>query len=185
MLASVGHDFVLDRDLSEYISYDHLLVDTDRLTAGAYILTDKNKHQITVFHPGAMQLADIQKVPENDFTYAVISPNSKGAMFAHAEQAKVLGAQVFFDPGQAMSLFTSDDIVHMAKYSDVLIVNDYEYSLLDKLVSTDLLALFPMIFVTKGSDGVEMLTGDVELHVHSCKDIVAVDPTGAGDAFRA
>jgi len=185
MLASVGHDFVLDRDLSEYISYDHLLVDTDRLTAGAYILTDKNKHQITVFHPGAMQLADIQKVPENDFTYAVISPNSKGAMFAHAEQAKALGAQVFFDPGQAMSLFTSDDIVYMAKYSDVLIVNDYEYSLLDKLVSTDLLALFPMIFVTKGSAGVEMLTGDVELHVHSCKDIVAVDPTGAGDAFRA
>jgi adenosine kinase len=185
MLASVGHDFVLDKTLSDYINYNHIVVDTDRLTAGAYILTDKNKHQITVFHPGAMQLADTQKAPESNFTYAIIAPNSKGAMFAHAEQAKAAGAQVFFDPGQAMSLFGSDDIVHMAKYSDVLIVNDYEYSLLDKLVSTDLLALFPMIFVTKGADGVEMLTGDVELHVHACKDIVAVDPTGAGDAFRA
>ena len=30
-----------------------------------------------------------------------------------------------------------------------------------------------------------MLSGDVELHVHACHDIVAVDPTGAGDAFRA
>lgn len=88
MLASVGYDFVLDKKLSNYINYNHLLVDTDRLTAGAYILTDKNKHQITVFHPGAMQLADTQKVPESDFTYAIIAPNSKGAMFAHAEQAK-------------------------------------------------------------------------------------------------
>ena len=55
MLASVGHDFVLDKQLSNYINYNHLSVDVDRLTAGAYILTDKNKHQITVFHPGAMQ----------------------------------------------------------------------------------------------------------------------------------
>jgi len=185
MLASVGHDFVLDRDLSQHVNYDHLLVDTDRLTAGAYILTDKNKHQITVFHPGAMQLADTQKVPEKDFVYAIIAPNSKAAMFAHAEQSKQSWTQVFFDPGQAMSLFSGDDIVAMAKYCDVLIVNDYEYSLLEKLISTDLLALFPMIFVTKGADGVEMLTGDVELHVHGCRDIVAVDPTGAGDAFRA
>jgi adenosine kinase len=92
---------------------------------------------------------------------------------------------VFFDPGQAISLFSGEDILVMSRHSDVLIVNDYEYSLIQKLVDVDLLALFPMIFVTKGSDGVLMLTGDVELHVHACKDIVAVDPTGAGDAFRA
>lgn len=67
----------------------------------------------------------------------------------------------------------------------MLIVNDYEYSLVQKLVGVDVLALFPTVFVTKGADGVEMLTGDVELHVHACQDIVAVDPTGAGDAFRA
>lgn len=67
----------------------------------------------------------------------------------------------------------------------MLIVNDYEYSLLQNLVGVDLLALFPVVFVTKGADGVLMLTGDVELHVHACKDIVAMDPTGAGDAFRA
>jgi len=65
-----------------------LLVDTDCLTAGAYILTDKNKHQITVFHPGAMHKATEQSVPKNGYTYAIISPNAKDAMFAHAEQAK-------------------------------------------------------------------------------------------------
>lgn len=86
---------------------------------------------------------------------------------------------MFFDPGQAMSLFSGDDIIHMAKYCDYLIVNDYEYSLVQKLVGVDVLALFPVIFVTKGGDGVQMLTGDVELHVHACRDIVAVDPTGA------
>lgn len=185
MLASVGHDFVLDKEFSKHINYNHLLVDIDHLTAGAYILTDKNKHQITVFHPGAMQSSSTQSVPDNDFVYAIIAPNDKQAMFAHAEQAKAAGAQVFFDPGQAMSLFSWDDIVAMSKYSDVLVVNDYEYSLLEKLVSADLLALFPIIFVTRGADGVEMLTGDVELHVHGCRDIVAVDPTWAGDAFRA
>lgn len=185
MLASVGHDFVLDRDMSEYVNYNNLLVDTERLTAGAYILTDKNKHQITVFHPGAMQLAGEQVVPENTYAYAIVAPNAKEAMFAHAEQSKKLWAQVFFDPGQAMSLFSWDDIVAIAKHCDVLIVNDYEYSLVQKLVGVDVLALFPTVFVTKGADGVEMLTGDVELHVHACQDIVAVDPTGAGDAFRA
>jgi adenosine kinase len=185
MLASVGHDFVLDRDLSQYINYDNLSVDTDRLTAGAYILTDKNKHQITAFHPGAMQQAAQQEVPSLDYMYAIIAPNDKQAMFTHAQQSKKLWAQVFFDPGQAMSLFSWDDIIAISKYSDVLIVNDYEYSLLQKLVAVDLLALFPMIFVTKGADGVLMLTGDVELHVHACRDVLAVDPTGAWDAFRA
>lgn len=185
MLASVGHDFVLDKQLSNYINYNHLSVDVDRLTAGAYILTDKNKHQITVFHPGAMQWADTQSVPEGDFVYAIVAPNAKWAMFAHAEQAKAQWASVFFDPGQAMSLFSGDDIVRMSTYCDYLIVNDYEYSLVQKLVGVDVLSLFPMVFVTKGADGVLMLTGDVELHVHACKDIVAVDPTGAWDAFRA
>lgn len=90
MLASVGHDFVLDRDMSEYVNYNNLLVDTERLTAGAYILTDKNKHQITVFHPGAMQLAGEQVVPENTYAYAIVAPNAKEAMFAHAEQSKKL-----------------------------------------------------------------------------------------------
>jgi hypothetical protein len=88
MLASVGHDFVLDKDLSRYIRYDHLLVDMDCLTAGAYILTDKNKHQITVFHPGAMDKAAEQMVPDSAYGYAIIAPNAKDAMFAHAEQAK-------------------------------------------------------------------------------------------------
>lgn len=77
MLASVGHDFVLDGDLSTYVSYDHLSVDMTRLTAGAYILTDKNKHQITVFHPGAMQAADEQHIPQGDIAYAIVAPNAK------------------------------------------------------------------------------------------------------------
>ena len=87
MLASVGHDFQLDAMLTPYISYNHIVVDSDRLTAGAYILTDKNKHQITAFHPGAMQLAETQVVPAGSLAYAIIAPNAKGAMLAHAAQA--------------------------------------------------------------------------------------------------
>jgi len=56
---------------------------------------------------------------------------------------------VFFDPGQAMSLFDGESILAMSRHSDVLIVNDYEYSLVQKLVDVDLMALFPMILVTK------------------------------------
>ena len=90
MLASVGRDFVLDDDLSQYVHYNHISVDADRLTAGAYILTDTNKHQITVFHPGAMQQAAQQEVPALDYAYAIIAPNDKQAMFTHAEQSKKL-----------------------------------------------------------------------------------------------
>lgn len=188
MLASVGYDFQLDAALTPYISYDHIVVDRQRLTAGAYILTDKNKHQITAFHPGAMQLAETQIVPEGSFAYAIVAPNAKGAMLSHAEQAYRQGAKVFFDPGQAMSLFTQEDIMHMAKFCDYLIVNDYEYSFLQKIASvseSELRASFPTIVVTKGADGVQLLSPHKEIHIHACRDIVAVDPTGAGDAFRA
>ena len=54
----------------------------DKYTAQAYIVTDNDKNQITLFHPGAMNEAHFCefKPQEKENYLAIVSPNGKDAM---------------------------------------------------------------------------------------------------------
>jgi adenosine kinase len=79
-------------------------------------------------------------------------------------------------------------LIECLNYSNYLILNDYEYSLfLNKtwLQESDLLKKLDKIIVTLWKDWVKVIDKKQELKIKAVKNITVVDPTWAGDAFRA
>jgi adenosine kinase len=181
----------------------HMAVDyskvflSDKLDAQCHIITDPTNAQITAFHPGAMEdsLRSHEKM-FGDFRLALVSPSSKDAMLDAIDRLHASGTKVFFDPGQALSLFTADDLEDLFMSGKVyaLICNHHEIlSILETLNLKDSLELtphIPLVIVTKGPDGIDFLwTADQHeriVHVPAAPIEASeiVDPTGCGDAFR-
>lgn len=189
MLATVGDDYRVAAHLEPYISYDYLHTKANLRTPTAYIITDANNRQITVFYPGALAHAAEQEVKNiSSWDRVIIAPNQKEAMVKHAQEAHVLGAQVLFDPGQMLVAFSDTDIAAMAKYSNVILLNEYEYELVKKMTNrsdSEFVQVFDKVIITKGKDGVVCRDKTQDVHVHGCVVENAIDPTGAGDALRS
>jgi adenosine kinase len=73
--------------------------------------------------------------------------------------------------------------------ADYLLTNDYERSLLETkagLTSDQVLEHVKIRVTTLGKDGVEITGRGIErIHVPVARDVIAEDPTGVGDGFRA
>ena len=154
----MGSDFIIDERLEQYIDYTHVLKDEQTLTAGAYITNDDENNQIIAFHPGAMA-SGLHTIPHQKFDYAIVTPNDKAIMVAHVHATKQSGALVFFDPGQALGLFTKEDLSDLFGHIDYLICNDEEASTIAKLFDTtenQLYTLCAGVIITRGAHGVSL-----------------------------
>lgn len=157
-------------------------------TAQAYITTDMDDNQIIAFHPGAMNHAHEQKVPESGITLGLISPDGRDAMLQHAEQFAAQGIPFMFDPGQGLPMFDGDDIKKFLELATYVTVNDYESEMLrDKagLSIEETVAMVDTYIVTRGARGSHIYTGGEMLEVPSARPKALADPTGCGDAYRA
>lgn len=185
LLGVVWNDF---NEKSKFIDYSNLYKVKDMISASCYIINDKDNNQINAFYPGALSAENTQNVPNLKISYAIISPNGTDVMMKHLKQSKELEIKTFFDPGQMMTSFTKEELIECLNYSNYLILNDYEYSLfLNKtwLQESDLLKKLDKIIVTLWKDWVKVIDKKQELKIKAVKNITVVDPTWAGDAFRA
>lgn len=171
------------------ISSDGIKVIAEELTAGAYITTDMANNQITGFNPGAMKYSsglDIAGLnPEN--TLLLVSPGNLADMVTYPRLCKKAGIEYVFDPGQALPMLQATDLVEVISGCSILIVNDYEFNLIqDKtgLASGDLLALAKTTIVTLGGAGSRIHNQSETLAIPAFKARQVIDPTGAGDAYR-
>lgn len=170
------------------------------LTASAFIATDKEQNQLTVFDPGAMlaslkyQIAD--KVSHGTVSRAIIAPDTPDRMTTLADECRSLGIPYIFDPGQQLGVYENDALLVTAKHADILIVNEYESGLMSKKldISRERLAgMTPVFIETHGANGSyikETFLGSAgeetrEHHVNAVTADHVIDPTGCGDAFRA
>lgn len=96
-------------------------------------------------------------------------------------QAKQAGCLVAVDPGSTSFIenFGVNNFMEAIQGTDIIFPNEEEYTLLSK--NHQLTSLFPEIVVTKGEQGAELVG---IAHVEA-KQVEAIDPTGAGDAFAA
>lgn len=162
----------------------------DVLTATAIIGTDSQENQIGFFHPGADGLGewpDLSSVSD-DIAVAIISPRNEALMIAGAVWCHEQGIPVYFDPGQRLSSMSTDDLDRLTRLSTGVIVNEYEWSLLqEKLGCTEenFASLCPLLIVTRGADGVTYFNEEGAQNIGACPTEKVVNPTGAGDAFRA
>jgi len=158
-------------------------------TPQAFITTDIDDNQITAFHPGAMGESYLNKVEDAEgMTIGIVAPDSRKAMLQHSKDFERLGIPHIFDPGQAMTLFTGEDLKVFIRQANWLVSNDYEFQLIQQLtgwsqeqVSEQLDALI----ITRGGDGSTLITNGNEEMIEAVKPEAILDPTGCGDAFRS
>jgi adenosine kinase len=192
VLASVGSDFTpyaewLDR---HGISRRFIRVYDDLLTAQAFITTDLDDNQITAFHSGAMERAAELRVDDvtEPMKLAIVAPNAKQAMRDVARDLKRRGIPTVIDPGQQLSSFTRDELIELVDGAALVVVNDYEWSLLQSRTEETADALVRRagtVVVTLGEKGSRIQRGAERISIPPVRAARVVDPTGCGDAFRA
>lgn len=161
----------------------------EEFTAGAYITTDLSDNQITGFNPGAMKEPcgyDFSSVDPAE-ALAIVSPGNLDDMRNLPRLYREMGLPYIMDPGQNITAFTGPELAEMITGAFALVTNDYELELIMKATGMDrkaLLACTPRIITTLGENGSMIQTRDCEKTVGSVPTNT-VDPTGAGDAFRA
>ncbi len=183
-------------DASDYLVYmQQLGIDTslirvlpDMYTPQCFITTDLDNNQIASFHPGAMMLSAENDLTGHEAAWGIVSPDSKDGMFAHAQRLHAQGIPFVFDLGQAMPLFSGDDINEMLKLASILTANDYEASIVAQRTGRsmpEIAQTLQAVVVTHGGDGAMLYAGGTETKIApvAVKDVV--DPTGCGDAHRA
>jgi len=105
----------------------------------------------------------------------------------HAREFSASGTPWIFDPGQALPMFSGDELQSLLGQAHALTVNDYESKLLSEktgLSETDIAQRVTAQVVTMGGDGCLIRQGGKTERVAAAKITRAADPTGCGDAFR-
>jgi adenosine kinase len=160
------------------------------LTAGAYITTDQDDNQITAFNPGAM-VFDADLPPLDGIkkeTIVFIAPGNKRDMMAFAKRSRDARAPYFFDPGQSLNTWERDELREAVSGALCFISNDYELSQFLQLVGWSSETLYEhvqVVVTTLGPDGVMLDMHGEKILIPAIPVAEVLDPTGAGDAFRA
>ena len=191
-MATAGHDFTpyRERMLAQGLSVQHIRTVDDTFTAQAFITTDLDNNQITAFHPGAMQLAHLNKITDagEGITLGIVAPDGRQGMIEHAAQFHAASIPFIFDPGQGMPMFGGDELKTFIRQARWLALNDYEWGLLQQktgLTAAEVAAQVEALIVTLGSEGSMIYTSERTYRIPSVKPKAVIDPTGCGDAYRA
>jgi adenosine kinase len=188
---TIGHDFhrYFEWFAKNGIATDNIKIIENEFTASAYITTDKADNQITGFHPGAMKYSaalDFNKLNPKE-TIVIISPGNLNDMMSYPGICKARCIDYIFDPGQSLPMLEAGNLTLAIEGCRILIANDYELELITSktgLKKAALLKLANTIIVTQGESGSLVSTQDEEFKIPAVKPKKAVDPTGAGDAYR-
>lgn len=192
IVATAGDDF---ERYSRWLSSNNL---SDRwikrvpgvLTAGAYITTDQDDNQITAFNPGAMaHEADLPPLGDTDHpTQVLIGPGNKTDMLNLAQKAREADVPFFFDPGQSLNIWQGEELREAVQGALCFISNEYELSQFLQMTGWNIQALYrnvQMVITTQGPEGVVLDRQGEKLLIPAVPVRHVLDPTGAGDAFRA
>jgi adenosine kinase len=122
-------------------------------------------------------------------TVAIIAPGNLDDMLHYSRAYKQNGVDYIFDPGQTLPILSSEQLIEMITGSRIFISNDYELELtLDKtsLTLMQMTKKTGIIITTKAEHGCAVIQKEGKtINVPSVKVKAVVEPTGAGDAFRA
>lgn len=193
LLGSVG------KDGADYIKkLDGAGVDTSRVfvsehpTASFTVLNDSVDNQVGGFYPGAMADADSLKITEfaGQDALITISAHDPAAMNSQVKECARHNLRLFYDVSQQVSSVSPDDIRAGVEAAELIILNDYEMKILHEKTGyseEDLARKVPVLITTHGRNGsvIEGSKVQTPIKIEASKADKDIDPTGAGDAFRA
>lgn len=192
IFAAAGNDFGDYGDFLKRQGVDtsSIKIVKDKPTASAFIMTDKTDNQIIGFYPGAMSnsadysLKDLKEKPE----FVVISPNDPAAIIKFSDECRDLKLPFMADFGMQLPMLEKSQVKQIIKGAKILIGNDYEMALLSqksKVKGQKLLEMVEILITTLGEKGSLIQTKDQKIEIKPGKATEVLDPTGAGDAYRA
>jgi adenosine kinase len=179
--------------LDSGVNVDHLLIDDELLTASGYVMTDTDDNQIWSFYPGPLSKATSYKLdetslnPEEDFV--ALMPSEPTVFVKHLYELVEMKAHFMFDPAFFIPNLSKEDLLLGLNHADIVIGNDYEIALMEKKTEQSMttwsLGKHSIVIKTLGEKGSEIYTNDGLISIPAEKVKKVVDPTGAGDAYRA
>ena len=198
LVAAVGKDFddlgYRDWLVESGVECDHLYVSSSLHTARCTITTDDAHAQIVTFYAGAM--GDARKIDLaelNDsvggFDLVLIGPDDPEGMLRHTQVCRDKGLPFAADPSQQLAWVDGDMIRKLIDGATYLFSNDYEAALIEQKTgwtTADVQSRVGTRVVTHGAAGVKVYPADgSEITVSAIEGVIAIDPTGVGDSFRA
>lgn len=191
IVARYGHDFAPYQAWLRRCGVSLQYSKPDRsATAAAHMMTDRSDNQITGFFPGAL-VRPYGGFPRRVFagvTLAIIAPGNLTDMERLPSALARNDVPYFYDPGQSTTALSRRALDRGLAAALGLFCNDYELDLILKKTRTSLDALrrqLGMVVVTKGERGSDIYAGGARYHIPIVRARRVVDPTGAGDAYRA
>lgn len=159
-------------------------------TPHAVITTDDAKRQITLFDPGIEPKADWTKNLQQamNVSVAILTPWRPSFMQPVIDWCKSHKVPYIFDPGQQILNFDQESLHTIVSQAAGVVLNEYEWTLLQQRMGLDtvsILNMTPFCAVTKGAEGFSLYTHQSMQSFPACKPRTTLNPTGAGDAFRA
>ncbi|MGH7193939.1 MAG: carbohydrate kinase family protein [Candidatus Saccharimonadales bacterium] len=161
-------------------------------TASFNVMTDSEDNQVGGFFAGAMADSgglDLKRWAGQDVLVCV-SAHDPAAMRSQTDECRERKLRLVYDPGQQVSNSPAEDLRAGVEAAEVLIVNDYELSVLsDKIgmAPEEIKAKVPVLVTTLGKQGavIEGSKTAEPIRIPAAKAAKLADPTGAGDGFRA
>lgn len=192
IMATAGQDFAeYGRWLEEYgVDTSTIVTIADEFTASFFVNTDLDQNQIASFYTGAMahasELTFAEYAPDADL--AIISPNDPRAMNAYVRECKELGIPYIYDPSQQTIRLSGEELFAGLDGAYFLTVNAYEHRLIQErtgLSADEIVTRTHGVLITAGADGAELIVDGERWFIPAVAPLQTVEPTGAGDAFRA
>ncbi|MFF9239055.1 carbohydrate kinase family protein [Streptomyces sp. NPDC014801] len=163
-------------------------------TARFVCATDTDQNQIGFFYAGAMAEARHIDLPgllarHGGADLVVISPDDPDAMVRHARECVRLGVPFVADPSQQLARLDRDQARALLDCPRWLFTNEYESLLIQERTGwteQQVLGRVGTWVTTQGARGSRITrAGRTTTLVPAVTPRQAVDPTGAGDAYRA
>ncbi len=194
IFSQAGRDFGL---YQKWLRRNRIASDEIRLvprkdTTVAHIITDRDDNQIAALHLETMGVPcgiTAQKVKRYlPAALAIIAPGNIADMMNAARVYKKLGIRYIADPGQEIPLLSARELNYLIKGAHLLISNDYEFAQIQKKLKQsekEILRKAETVVVTRGDRGSLIYHQAHTYTVKAVRPKKVVDPTGAGDAYRA
>lgn len=191
VLAAAGNDFGPYRDWLEKagVELGFVRIVPDKPTAFATIMTDQGDNQITALYLGTMtESCEAKEASLPAESFAIVAPGNAQDMRRLPEMYRLNNTPFIFDPGQQVTYLSADDLRNGIEGAKALIVNDYECSLVVEKTGwseEEILKHAEILVVTMSEKGSRIRTADNSYDIPAVSTDNVLDPTGAGDAYRA
>lgn len=192
LLGSVGPDASLYVEKLQHMGVNIDYVHFSELpTATFNVFTDSDDNQIGGFYGGAMNdSSQLNLAPwYKSNALVVVSPHHPPAMRRQLAEAKKHNMRVVYDISQQVANCPAEDLRAGIEAAELVIVNDYEAAMLlerSGYNQKEIMKQLKIFVVTRGKEGSDIfIEKQKPIKIKAIISDKEIDPTGAGDAYRA